>query len=87
MIPPCIRNGKAFVGCPSRLGTVKKDGPVTGKKLVISIQGNWINEEDADELTANKEDVWCFRENGLIKIYTVFYLNPSEAQLRSAYND
>jgi len=82
MIAPYTLNGKSFVGCPTRLGTVKKIGPATGEKVIVPTTGAWIDEWDAEELTANKEEVWCFRENRFIQIYTIFYLNPSQDQVR-----
>lgn len=82
MIQPYILNGRTLVGCPTRLGTVKKKGPVTGQPVIVPVTGAWIDADDAEELVDIKEDVWCWRENRYININTIFYLNPSEDQVR-----
>ena len=86
MIQPYIVNDMTFVGCPSRLGSVKKVGPVTDQVWYIRPGGAWIDADDAEILTDIKEDVWCFRTESYININTVFYLNPSEDQVRGFLN-
>lgn len=87
MIAPCIVDGDAFVGCPTRLGSINRDGPVTGKKYTITPTGVWIDEDDAAVLTEIKEDVYCFRAGGNININTVFYLNPDANQVEMRKNN
>lgn len=68
----------AFVGCPSRFGSVVKKGPITGIKWNIPCRGTWIDAEDAEILTEIVEEVWCFRSESFIKINSVLYLNPTQ---------
>lgn len=74
-------DGWSFVGCPSRLGSIKKVGPVTGSEWSIKPTGEWIDANDAAELVEIIEPVWCFRANGFIQVKTVFYLNPDIDQM------
>lgn len=81
-IPPdSISDDWAFVGCPSRLGHIKKVGPLTGKEWLITPGGVWIDADDAAELVEAIEKVWCFRLNGYLDMHTVLYLCPSIDQL------
>lgn len=79
--PNTIANGFAFVGCPTRLGSIIRIGPVTGERHSISITGVWIDEKDAEILIERTEDVWCFKKRGNINIHTVLYLDPPRAEL------
>lgn len=76
-----IETAFAHVACPSRLGEIKRRGPVTGKEWLISPRGCWIDADDAAELVQIIEDVWCFRIEGWLKMHTVYYLDPTREQL------
>lgn len=79
--PNAIINGLAFVVCPTRLGSITRVGPITGKQHLINITGVWIDAIDAEILTERTEDVWCFKKRGNINIHTVLYLDPPRAEL------
>ena len=83
MLAPCIVNGHAFVVCHSRLGSVKKTGPVTGNGYDIGQYGVWINEEDAEILVEELDTIWCFKSQGFIEIHSVVYLDPTREQIAS----
>jgi hypothetical protein len=74
--------GWSFVGCPSRLGTITRMGPVTGIQWTIPATGTWIDKDDALALSEIIEDIFCWRTNANIPTNTVFFLNPSEDQVR-----
>ena len=75
-------HGYTFVGCPRRFGHINKTGPVTGTPYEITPTGVWIDEDDAFELTADPEWVFCVRTMGNILEYTVFGLNADVDQCR-----
>lgn len=86
MIQPCIVDGQAFVGCLSRLGEVNRRGPVTGEMCHIIPTGSWIDEDDAAVLCDTQEEIFCFRVNGIIKTFVVFYLVPDERQYKERHS-
>ncbi len=71
----------AFVGCPSRLGSIAPTGPVSGKKWAIPSTGTWIDADDAAELAETETEFWCPRQNCFISIHPVLYLNPDADQM------
>lgn len=82
MMVGCILDEWEYVGCPSRLGHIVKDGPVTGKQWEIIPTGSWIDADDAAALCETREDIWCFRTNGYINVHVVFKLNPSADDMK-----
>ena len=83
MVEPFVINGERYVACATRLGSIKRTGPVTNKQYIITFNGVWIDNEDAEELVGVEEDVWCFRQKGYIRIVTVFNMDPSEVEIRN----
>jgi hypothetical protein len=79
-------DGWSFVGCPTRLGTVTKQGPISGEVWGIPHTGTWILAEDAEVLCDIREDIWCFRMKDYINIQTVFYLSPDTNQVKELEN-
>lgn len=77
----------SFVACPTRLGSITRTGPVTGKKWGITPSGVWIDADDAAELVEIVEDIWCFRTNGYIPTHAVFYASPTVDDLARKPND
>lgn len=82
MIAPFIINGERYVACPTRLGTKKTAGPVTGKVYLITFRGTWIDEADAEELVGLVEEIWCFRQERYIELVTIFNMDPPEREVR-----
>lgn len=66
-----------FVGCPARLGQIKKIGPVSGCEYVISPRGIWVQIEDAEIMLEETQQIWCFRQNGWLTIHPVILLSPT----------
>lgn len=81
MIPPSIHNGKWFVACHSRLGQIRRKGPVTGKEYLISPRGEWVDVEDAEEMVGNIEKFWCFKQNRYIEVIGIFNMEPAQNRL------
>jgi hypothetical protein len=69
-----------FVACQSRLGSVKLNGPKTGKDWIITRYGNWMAKDD-EELLDTQVQVWCFRQNKFITIKAIYETVPSSNQM------
>lgn len=76
----CI-NGKVFVACNARWGNVTKRG------YEITPRGNWIDEDDADEIVEEVDEVYCFRLRQTISRNLVFYVTPNLAQSMEVKNE
>jgi len=82
MIQSYSLNGFTFVGAHSKLGSVTKDGPVTGKKHHVPMTGAWIDEEDAELLVWETQEWWCSRQERFLTINPIVYLSPSADQVK-----
>ena len=71
-----------FIASHYSLGTVTEVGPITGKKLTITPQGSWVNEDDAFILLEKEYDVFCPAKRGYVKKRGLYEITPTIDQLK-----
>jgi hypothetical protein len=73
MRQPQVKDGKAFVVAHRKVGQILGQGPITGEPFRVTIQGNWIDEDDAEVLVEQVKAIYCFRSRSMMEIHPIVY--------------
>jgi hypothetical protein len=79
MVLPYTVNGYTFLVCATKIGSISLQG--SEKRWEINSIGKWVPEADADKFVDYMHDVYCFRQQRMIKEKVVFYGQPDSYQL------
>lgn len=73
----------SFVQSSVSAGNIKVMSKVWGREVIITPQGTWIPEDDAEEITEQEYKTWCPKEKRFVLKRAIFIITPSARQLEN----
>ncbi len=73
----------SFVQSSVSAGNIRVQSVVWNREVIITPQGTWIPESDAEIICEEEYKTWCPKEKRFVLKRAIFMVNPSARQLES----